>query len=120
MNNNLGFWRQLMFDLMDVQPKTEADLAYVYKDLVRPEIPTSALWDAEKGARLRHNTNDSYKKSMSIDDFRKEAIKNRGWGLDQTAEDIPVWTPTHRYMEQLLNPNMLIVPKKEDMGNFWK
>lgn len=118
MNNDLGFWRKLLLNITET-PKTDADIAYLYRDLVRPEIPASALWDAEHGAEQRANTNMYAKYGMGPSDFRKEAVLNRGWGIGQTAADMPKKTPTGRIMEQLMNPDYLIVPKKEDMPNFW-
>lgn len=119
MNQDLSFWRKLMLDL-NATPKTDADLAYLYRNLVRPEIPVSALWDAERGARDRANTSYAAKNEMSVKDFRPIAIKNRGWGLEQSAEDMPKRTPTNAIMKQLLNPDYLIVPEKNEMGNIWK
>lgn len=119
MEKDLSFWRKLMLDL-NATPKTDADLAYLYRNLVRPEIPVSALWDAEKGARERAGTFYAAKNEMSVKDFRPTAIKNRGWGLDQTAGDMPKRTPTNAIMKQLLNPDYLIVPEKNEMGNIWE
>lgn len=119
MNQDLSFWRKLMLDL-NATPKTDADLAYLYRNLVRPEIPVSALWDAEKGARDRANTSYATKTDKSVKDFRPIAIKNRGWGLEQSAEDMPKRTPTNAIMKQLLNPDYLIVPEKSEMGNIWE
>lgn len=119
MNQDLSFWRKLMLDL-NATPKTDADLAYLYRNLVRPEIPASALWDAEKGARDRANTSYAAKTNKSVKDFRPMAIKNRGWGLEQSAEDMPKRTPTNAIMKQLLNPDYLIVPEKSEMGNIWE
>lgn len=119
MNNDLSFWRKLILDITNT-PKTDADIAYLYRELVRPEIPASALWDAERGAQERANTEVNLKKEMKPKNFRKEAVLNRGWGIDQTEADMPKKTPTGRIMEQLMNPDVLIVPKKEDMRNLWK
>ena len=121
MENDLSFWRKLMLDL-NATPKTDADLAYLYRNLVRPEIPASALWDAEEGAKKRA----SYEQELyghlfkDVDSTRPKAIRNRGWGIDQKPEDMPYKTPTGRIMEQLLNPDRLIVPDKNKMGNIWE
>ena len=112
MNNDLSFWRKLMLDLTS-SPKTDADIAYVYRNLVRPEIPASALWDAEKGALERYQITDP--RLESLGDIRKKAIRNRGWGLDQNASDMPYRTATGAIMKQLLNPDYLVVPEKSEM-----
>lgn len=119
MNNDLSFWRKLMLEL-NAAPKTDADLAYLYRNLVRPEIPASALWDAEKGAMERASTPMAAKYEMGTKDFRKNAILNRGWGLDQQASDMPYRTPTGAIMKQLLNPDYLIVPEKSEMRDIWE
>lgn len=117
MNQDLSFWRKLILDFTD-KPKTDADIRYIYKDLVRPEIPATALWDAENGAIKRfYNTGLD---SLTLDDIRKTAIKNRGWGIDQKPEDMPYKTPTGRIMEQLLNPDKIIVPDKNKMDDIWQ
>lgn len=117
MNNDLGFWRKLMLDLLD-NPKTDADIAYIYRNMVRPEIPASALWDAEKGANERfQNSGLDY---QSLNDLRQKAVKNRGWGINQTDADMPARTPTNAIMKQLLNPDYIIVPEKSEMGNIWE
>lgn len=115
MNDDLTFWRKLVLSLTN-QPKTDSDISWLYRKLARPEIPASALWDAEKGAQKYFSTNGP---NTELSEAREKAIKNRGWGLDQTAADMPVWTPTRGYMEQLLNPDVLVVPRKEDMSNIW-
>ena len=117
MNNDLSFWRKLVLSLND-EPKTDADIAWLYRKIARPEIPASALWDAEKGAMqyLANHSNENYDLNYS----RKHALDNRGWGTWQTEKDMPYRTPTGAIMEQLLNPDMLIVPKKEDMSDIWR
>lgn len=114
MENNLGFWQKLMLSL-GATPQTDADLGYIYRNMVRPEIPASALWDAESGARLNYNP-----KNENMDVARERAIFNRGWGLNQTAEEMPTRTPTGAIMQQLLNPDYIIVPDKKDMSNIWE
>lgn len=116
MNNNLGFWRKLMLSL-GANPNNDADIGYVYRNIARPEIPASALWDAERGALERSRYVNPEDQSLS--DLRKTAILNRGWGLDQTIADMPKYTPTGMSMEQLLAPDYLMVPDKKDMSNIW-
>ena len=114
MNNDLTFWRKLMLELLD-NPKTDADIAYIYRNMVRPEIPASALWDAEKGAEIGIRP-----KYENMFDARKRALKNRGWYIGQTNADMPEKTPTGAIMQQLLNPDYLVVPEKKDMSNIWE
>ena len=99
MDNNLGFWQKLMLSL-GATPKTDADLGYIYRNIARPEIPVSALWDAENGAleRQKHVNPEVF----SLDDLRKMALQNRGWGIGQTDADMPTRTPTGLQMEDLL------------------
>lgn len=116
MNNNLSFWRKLLLELTDT-PKTDADVAYLYRNIARPGIPASALWDAEKGARTRfENTGLDY---LTLNDIRKTAIKNRGLGINQTNADIPVKSPTGRIMQEILGEDYLFVPKKQSADDFW-
>ena len=119
MNNDLSFWRKLILDFTD-EPKTDADIAYLYRNIARPEIPVSALWDAEKGARRRANTEMYLKNGMGTRDFREIALKNRGWAIGQKDTDMPYKTPTGAIMEQILNPDKIIVPDKDKMGNIWE
>ena len=121
MNNDLSFWRKLLLDIGG-RPKTDADIAYLYRDLVRPEIPASALWDAERGANERANNIIYAKYEMGPSDFREKAILNRGWGINQTAQDMPEKTPTGRIMRQLLEerPDYIVVPERNEMSNFWQ
>ena len=119
MNNDLSFWRKLVLGLTD-KPKTDADIAYLYRNIVRPEIPISALWDAEKGAQQRANAEIYLKNGMGPRDFRELALKNRGWAVGQTDADMPTKTPTGAIMQQLLNPDMIVVPEYKDMRNIWE
>lgn len=109
-------WQKILLSL-GADPKTDSELAYVYRNMARPEIPASALWDAEKGAMLRRSSTNP--EQFSLSDLRRMAIANRGWGVDQTAADMPETTPTGRIMKQLLAPDVLVVPDKRDMTNLW-
>lgn len=116
MNNDLSFWRKLMLSLTG-EPKTDADISYLYRNIARPGIPASALWDAEKGARTRfENTGLDY---LTMDDIRKMAIRNRGLGIKQTDADIPEKSPTGRIMQEVLGNDYLFVPKKQGADDFW-
>ena len=68
MNNDLSFWRKLMLELTNA-PKTDADIAYLYRNIVRPGVPASALWDAEKGAEERANTNMYAKMGLGTKEY---------------------------------------------------
>ena len=118
MNNDLSFWRKLMLELTNA-PKTDADIAYLYRNIVRPGVPASALWDAEKGAEERANTNMYAKMGLGTKDFREKAILNRGLGINQTDADIPEKSPTGRIMQEILGDSYLFVPKKQGADDFW-
>ena len=115
MENDLSFWRKLLLEITG-NPKTDSDIAYLYKNMARPEIPVSALWDAEKGARIGINP----KIEETLNQARERALKNRGWYIGQTDKDMPRKTPTGAIMHQLLNPDYLIVPDKSEMSNIWE
>lgn len=118
MNNDLSFWRKLMLSLTG-EPKTDADISYLYRNIARPGIPASALWDAEKGAEERARNNIYAKMGLSTKDFREKAILNRGLGVNQTDADIPEKSPTGRIMQEILGDSYLFVPKKQGADDFW-
>lgn len=117
MNNDLSFWRKLSL-VNGGSPKTDNEIRYLYRDLVRPNIPVNALWDAERGVNMRGPYVDPEMYSMR--DLRKMAIKNRGLGINQTDKDIPEISPTGKIMKQLLGPDVLVVPEYKDMQNLWE
>lgn len=117
MNNDLGFWRKVLLNLSQ-QPKTDADIKYLYRNLVRPGIPVNALWDAEKGAIMRSRSVNP--EEFSIGDLRKMAVTNRGIGVNQTDADIPQVSPTGQIMNRLLGLDVLVVPEYKDMKNLWE
>lgn len=116
MDKDLGFWRKLGLS-MGGNPKTDDEIRYVYRNLVRPNIPVAALWDAERGAQIRNYHSDP--RLSDMDGWRKIAVKNRGLGIKQTDKDIPKLSPTGKIMEQLLQ-DVLVVPEYKDMKNLWE
>lgn len=91
MNNNLSLWQKLQLALSQ-EPKTDDEIRYIYRNLVRPDIPVNVLWDAERGAKIRYRSVDP--RDYSLNDLRKVAVFNRGIGIDQTDADKAIITPT--------------------------